>query len=72
MDSIKKEKKVNTEWKKEIIGCFSSDSISIKPLLKKEVAYPFNLSALKSFNKNNKTSEDTKINTIQLFDKTPR
>ena len=45
---IKKKKKENPKWKKEKREELSSASISINPLLKIEVAYPFNFVASNS------------------------
>ena len=43
-----------------------SASISTKPLLKREVTYPFNFAVVKSFRKKSNRIENTKINVIQL------
>ena len=68
-DRIFKKKKENPMWKKEKKEGLSSASISINPLLKMEVVYPFNFSASNSLRKKSTANDTRKIIVIQLFDK---
>ena len=65
---LRNENPMNPKWNSENIDCFSSEVISINPLLKMDKEYPLIFSASNNFSKKSTSKQKTNRIAIQLSD----